>query len=344
MADSSLPQDLELDILRGRVQLPPAFVASRPPQPPPHAEPSQQGFPPPPPPGAQQSRGALPIPRARLEIPQIPVTADGTPLSRTGLAFPPALSEAAAPQQGAAEQGAAAQQGASGASGGEAGGRRAGAGDNGSLRGRSASAVTLDEWQGNDDGHEGGCSARSSCPETETAGRWFCLSSSLTDAAECLRAPVPSLSAEERLAPSPEPDATEQARARSGDGGGDGAEASGTPDRSVRRSTSQKRMQQAGAGDAAVSTPMSKAIAKSAAAFQQNPDEREAERVYLKNVVAKLCCTDDWVTQDRLLPVLQALLGFTPVEMKQIESARLGFAPLSEQFYAFTKPRTSITS
>lgn len=84
---------------------------------------------------------------------------------------------------------------------------------------------------------------------------------------------------------------------------------------------------------------MTKALARSAAAYAENPAEKAAERVYLKNVVAKMCCTDDWVTQDRLLPVLQALLGYTPQEMAKIETARLEFAPLAQQFAAFTQPR-----
>lgn len=117
---------------------------------------------------------------------------------------------------------------------------------------------------------------------------------------------------------------------------GDAADADGggTPDGAAARRAGPQQQ-----GDASAPTPMTKAIAKSAAEYSQNPTEREAERVYLKNVVAKLCCTDDWTTQERLLPVLQALLGYSPQEMAKIEAARLSFAPLAEQFYAFTKPR-----
>lgn len=83
---------------------------------------------------------------------------------------------------------------------------------------------------------------------------------------------------------------------------------------------------------------MTRAIARAAESYEKDQG-REAEKVYLKNVIAKLCCTDDWTTQERLLPVLQALLEFSPAEMSKITTARLSFAPLSTQLYNFTLPR-----
>ncbi len=53
-----------------------------------------------------------------------------------------------------------------------------------------------------------------------------------------------------------------------------------------------------------------------------------AEEVeYLKAIVAKFVGTRDWATQERLLPVLAALLRFTPAEAARLVKARAAAAP-----------------
>jgi hypothetical protein len=54
----------------------------------------------------------------------------------------------------------------------------------------------------------------------------------------------------------------------------------------------------------------------------------DAKMTYLKNVVIKLLCTDDWEQQDALVPILGAVLGFTLDDSKSIKDRRSEIAPL----------------
>jgi hypothetical protein len=148
----------------------------------------------------QGLRGTLPNTRTRQETPLIPVTADGTPLSRTALVFPAALvaDEAPMPARRDSTASLAAQAQAQqqqqqqrqvqqspirtasrdvGESRGQTGAGAGSEGPSGSLKGKSSSAVTLEEWQGNDEALEGAfqrsCSLYSRFPSV--AGAAFCL-------------------------------------------------------------------------------------------------------------------------------------------------------------------------
>ena len=54
----------------------------------------------------------------------------------------------------------------------------------------------------------------------------------------------------------------------------------------------------------------------------------DAKKTYLKNVVIKLLCTDDWEQQDALVPILGAMLEFTNDDSRSIKEKRAEIAPL----------------
>ena len=49
---------------------------------------------------------------------------------------------------------------------------------------------------------------------------------------------------------------------------------------------------------------------------------------YLRNVIAKFLVTDDWETQDRLVPVIGAVLGFSETELAAVKTKRDALTPL----------------
>jgi hypothetical protein len=51
------------------------------------------------------------------------------------------------------------------------------------------------------------------------------------------------------------------------------------------------------------------------------------EAAYLRHVITKFASTRDGATQERLLPVLAALLHFTPTEAARVNAARAATAP-----------------
>ena len=56
--------------------------------------------------------------------------------------------------------------------------------------------------------------------------------------------------------------------------------------------------------------------------------DADAKMTYLKNVVIKLLCTDDWEQQDALVPILGAMLEFTNDDSRSIKEKRAEIAPL----------------
>ena len=49
---------------------------------------------------------------------------------------------------------------------------------------------------------------------------------------------------------------------------------------------------------------------------------------YLRNVISKFLVTDDWETQDRLVPVIGAVLGLSEGELASVKTKRDALTPL----------------
>ena len=61
----------------------------------------------------------------------------------------------------------------------------------------------------------------------------------------------------------------------------------------------------------------------------ENAETAESSRLdYLRNVIAKFLVTDDWETQDRLVPVIGAVLGFSETETAAVKTKRDALTPL----------------
>ena len=55
----------------------------------------------------------------------------------------------------------------------------------------------------------------------------------------------------------------------------------------------------------------------------------DAREAYVRNVVQKYLVTDDWETQDSLVPVIGAVLGFSDGDLASVRAKRDAMAPLA---------------
>jgi hypothetical protein len=111
------------------------------------------------------------------------------------------------------------------------------------------------------------------------------------------------------------------------DGVGDDGDA--TPGRTPEEEATTSEATTSTATPAAVAAPPNASAALVGASPASTETSLDASRLdYLRNVISKFLVTDDWETQDRLVPVIGAVLGFSESDLASVKTKRDALTPL----------------